>query len=104
CELPTDRHTIVGTPDSKLVDSSLKFSTAYGGSAAPVVVKKSTPSLNITSRTNGRVTEVGSATICWGIGLTRPSESAAARTRCKAVARWRPLLDSSSRSLSTLVG
>ena len=65
CELPTDRHTIVGTPDSKLVDSSLKFSNVYGGSAAPVVVKKSTPPVNMTSRTNGRFVDVGSATICW---------------------------------------
>ena len=65
CELPTDRHTIVGTPDSKFVDSTLKCSNAYGGSTAPVVVKKSTPFLNITSRTNGRFTDVGSATIWW---------------------------------------
>ena len=63
-ELPTDRHTIVLIGDSKFVDSSRKFSTAYGGSTAPVVVKKSTPSVNITSRTNGRFTDVGAATIC----------------------------------------
>ena len=55
CELPTDRQTIVGTPDSKFVDSSRKFSNAYGGSAAPVVVKKSTPLVNITSRTKRQV-------------------------------------------------
>ena len=87
CELPTERHTIVGTPDSKFVDSSLKFSNAYGGSAAPVVVKKSTPLVNITSRTNGRFTDVGSATIWWWKAVSRPFESAAARTRCSAIAR-----------------
>ncbi len=64
CELPTDRHTMVGIRDSKLVDPSRKFSMAYGGLTAPVVVKKSPRFVNITSRTNGRLVEVGSATIC----------------------------------------
>ena len=38
CELPTDRHTIVGIGVSTLVDSMRKFRTAYGGSTAPVDV------------------------------------------------------------------
>jgi hypothetical protein len=50
-------------------------------------VKKSTPLVNITSRTNGRFTEVGSATICWWKAVGRPSVSAAARTRWTAMAR-----------------
>ena len=82
----------------------MKFSNAYGGSAAPVVVKKSTPFVNITSRTNGRFTDVGSATICWWNAVSRPSASAAARTRCTAIARKKPDLKSSSRSDWTLIG
>jgi len=49
CEFPTDRHTIVGTPDSKFVDSSLKLFVRVGRVGGAVVVKKSTPFVNITS-------------------------------------------------------
>src|ERR1700733_9442304 len=62
-ELPTERQTMIGTPESTLVDSSRKFVKAYGGSTAPVVVMKSTPLLNRTSPTNGRFGDVGCAAI-----------------------------------------
>jgi hypothetical protein len=37
-ELPTDRHTMMGTPVWTLVVSSLKLGSAYGPSTAPLVV------------------------------------------------------------------
>ena len=87
CELPTERQTIVDTGVSKLVDSSRKFSIAYGASTAPVVVKKSTPLVIITSRTNGRLTDVGAATIRWCQAVRRPSKSAPTLTRWATIAR-----------------
>ena len=56
---------MIGTPDSKFVEATRKFGNAYGPSATPVTVMKSTPPVNSTSRTYGRFTEVGSATISW---------------------------------------
>ncbi len=96
CELPTERQTMIGTPASTFVASPLKFSNAYGWPTTPVTVMKSTPSLNKTSPTNGKFGEVGSAAICWWYAVRRPVASAAARTRCTAMARKRPLLNSSS--------
>src|SRR6266568_5713586 len=104
CELPTERQTMMGTPASTFVASTLKFSNVYGLSTTPVTVMKSTPSLNKTSPTNGRLGEVGSAAICWWYAVSMPLVSAPARTRCTAIARKRPLLNSSSLEDCTLIG
>src|ERR1700686_3916702 len=58
----------------------------------------------MTSRTYGRLVEVGCAAIAWWTAVRFPASSAAARTRCAAMARNRPLLNSSSRGDCTLIG
>src|SRR5579864_1229602 len=65
CELPTERQTMIGTPASRLVASTLKFWNVYGLFTAPITVMTSTPSLNKKSPRNGRLGEVGSAASCW---------------------------------------
>src|SRR5882672_355089 len=58
----------------------------------------------MTSRTYGRLVDVGCAAIAWWTAVRFRDSSAAARTRCAAIARNRPLLNSSSRGDCTLIG
>ena len=72
CELPTERHTMMGTPVWTLVVSSLKLASAYGPSTAPVVVKIVDAAFDQHIGHERQVGEVGSAAICWWKAVRRP--------------------------------